>query len=298
MLGLIGALSALGHDGLVDNPIGASTVTYLDSSSSQKWTATQSGGAPDGCDFKQNTDLKPASGTDSGTEKGASDQATCCELCWAEATCAAAVFTGSQCWLKSKTDMAGGAYARDGRTTCVRKYGAPAALTIPASVPGDLLTDLQRAGQIGDPLYEKNWLNSTIWHAYNWTYSTQFSVSERALSAAGSARLVFDGVKMGAAVSVNGVPLGVADDQFLRYDFDLSAKEHLLRAGEGANTLEVTFDPAIEVNGRFMACTGGWDWAPYSHTFSQNAHTFSKGIWKSVSLAESRPRTLLARAQI
>ena len=35
--------------------------------------------------------------------------------------------------------------------------------SIPASVPGDLLTDLEAAGLIGDPLYELNWLNSSIW---------------------------------------------------------------------------------------------------------------------------------------
>ena len=42
--------------------------------------------------------------------------------------------------------------------------------------------------------------------------------------------------------------------------------------------------------GRFMACTGGWDWAPYSASTTKNsgnatsadAPSFSKGIWKSV----------------
>ena len=46
-----GLIAALAHDGLVDNPIGTTSVTYLDSSSGQKWTATQSGGAPDGPGF-------------------------------------------------------------------------------------------------------------------------------------------------------------------------------------------------------------------------------------------------------
>ena len=35
-----------------------------------------------------------------------------------------------------------------------------------------------------------------------------------------------------------------------------------------------------------MACTGGWDWAPYSQTSQGGAATFSKGIWKSVSLVQ------------
>ena len=35
-----------------------------------------------------------------------------------------------------------------------------------------------------------------------------------------------------------------------------------------------------------MACTGGWDWAPYTNTKSAGtqANTFTKGIWKSVYL--------------
>jgi len=34
-----------------------------------------------------------------------------------------------------------------------------------------------------------------------------------------------------------------------------------------------------------MACSGAWDWAPYTATYNdQKAHTMSKGIWKSVYL--------------
>merc|ERR1719261_2238866 len=47
-------------------------------------------------------------------------------------------------------------------------------LTIPAKVPGDLISDLYAAGQIGNPLYEMNWLNSSIWDHYAWTYATTF----------------------------------------------------------------------------------------------------------------------------
>ena len=33
--------------------------------------------------------------------------------------------------------------------------------------------------------------------------------------------LVFDGIKMGASISLDGVALGTAADQFLRYTFDV-----------------------------------------------------------------------------
>ena len=90
--------------------------------------------------------------------------------------------------------------------------------------------------------------------------------------------LVLDSVKMGARVSLNGRVLGETSDQFLRYEFDISEA-----VAAGQNTLELLFDPAIATAGRFMPCTGGWDWAPWSHTNdSVGAPTFSKGIVGSV----------------
>jgi len=90
---------------------------------------------------------------------------------------------------------------------------------------------------------------------------------------------------MGAAVELDGARLGVAADQFLRYSFDVSD----LAGAPRTHTLAVSFDPAIHVDGRFAACTGGWDWAPYSHSYLDGAHTMSKGIWKSVYLAAVPP---------
>ena len=34
-------------------------------------------------------------------------------------------------------------------------------ISIPASVPGDIISDLYRAGRIGNPYFELNWLNSS-----------------------------------------------------------------------------------------------------------------------------------------
>ena len=149
------------------------------------------------------------------------------------------------------------------------------------SVPGDLISDLERNNIIGDPLYEHTFLEGEpLWNEATWTYKATF-----AGSAAARATLVFEGVKMHAVVSVNGVVVGAAADQFLRYAFDLRNATHdLLRA---TNVVEVAFAPGEDVGGRFMACSGGWDWAPYSRTFLNGSHTFSKGIWKEVYLATS-----------
>jgi small subunit ribosomal protein S20 len=48
-------------------------------------------------------------------------------------------------------------------------------LTIPATVPGDLLSDLKAAGIIGEPYYEVNFRNSSLWDDNVWTYTIQFT---------------------------------------------------------------------------------------------------------------------------
>lgn len=69
---------------------------------------------------------------------------------------------------------------------------------------------------------------------------------------------MFDGIKMGATVLVNGVTLGTVTDQFLRTEFPLSASGVVLRAGVGANAIQVVFNTTTCVDGRYMACTGAY----------------------------------------
>lgn len=89
---------------------------------------------------------------------------------------------------------------------------------------------------------------------------------------------------MGATVSVNGQHLGVVKDQFLRYSFPLTVE---------SGTLTLTFSPDIDCEGRFMACTGGWDWAPYTDTTDQHgAYVMTRGIWKSVYIVSSESSIL------
>jgi hypothetical protein len=141
-------------------------------------------------------------------------------------------------------------------------------LTVPATVPGDLISDLQRAGVVGDPFYELGWLNTTtpgaqgapLWDTGTWQYSAAFSLSAglaAALAGGGTPYLVLDGVKMAADVAVNGVPCGaVVNDQFLRFAFPLPA----LQAANNNVTLTFTTsrDPR-NAEGRFSGASGGWD---------------------------------------
>ena len=133
------------------------------------------------------------------------------------------------------------------------------ATTINATVPGDLVTDLQRAGRIGDPLYERNF-KALDWDR-EWQYTLSFDTATDLNPAAGGARwLVLDSVKMGAWIWFNGVYLGAVQDQFLRWRFDVTA---LLKAPTaGPNVLAVTFAPSnhsLNDQARWTACSGAWD---------------------------------------
>lgn len=98
---------------------------------------------------------------------------------------------------------------------------------------------------------------------------------------------MFDGVKMGAQTRLNGSVIDVMENQFLRHSFELPPS-HLRSELDANNTLEVAFQANIDEEGRFAACTGGWDWAPCSCAtkFGKNGNVsnHSKGIWKSVCL--------------
>ena len=151
-----------------------------------------------------------------------------------------------------------------------------------ATVPGDVLSDLHQAGKIGDPLYELNFKDPAqqkIWME-DYTYTRSF-----ALEGSGEgAVIVFDSIKMGARVSCDGTLLGTVTDQFVRYVFPL---EGALVAGAAEHNVTVAFDASIDTEGRFMACSGGWDWAPYTLVSSSHnrGYMLSKGIVRSVYIA-------------
>lgn len=100
--------------------------------------------------------------------------------------------------------------------------------------------------------------------------------------------LVVEGIKMGASVSINGIPSGNVTDQFLRYIFPLS--QSMLRSNlTNLNSLSIAFDPEIDTHGRFMACSGGWDWAPYSMAAEKSCSSrrvLSFGIFKPIYVVE------------
>jgi beta-mannosidase len=94
--------------------------------------------------------------------------------------------------------------------------------SIPASVPGDLVSDLVRAGVIADPLVDDNMQsNESLYGRWPWRYKRLFTVDEAWRNGTGAIFLTFEGVKMGARVSLNGQLLGTFESQFARYRFNV-----------------------------------------------------------------------------
>ena len=122
--------------------------------------------------------------------------------------------------------IAGGAPAisLDGRWS-LRQTPTPNQGLLNTTVPGDIITDLQRAGRVPDPYFNVSWQREsfvTAWNTGVWTYSRTFGAPA---GAAEGALLVFGGVKMGALITLNGAWLGNATDEWRRYVFPLNSSQ-------------------------------------------------------------------------
>ncbi len=163
-------------------------------------------------------------------------------------------------------------------------------LTIPATVPGCVHTDLLAAGHIPDPYIDRN-ENDVQWIGLcDWRYETVFDVSDDVL-AHECVDLVCDGLDTVAEVAVNGTVIGRSESMHCAYRSPMKAA---LKRGE--NRLTVTFAsavryareqrdrlgnrPHVEISEpynfvRKMGCNFGWDWGPTLVTC---------GIWQPIRL--------------
>ena len=188
-------------------------------------------------------------------------------------------------------------------------------MSMPAKVPNDVISILLENEIIDEPFFENNFLDYRhIWMGSHhilaknsadvcgfipdkfgiydpklefrtriWSYKTEVSVptwesspSRSLLEDVAKATLVFESIKSGAYIYFDDNLIGIARDQFSTYSFDLPIYPLFYNKN---HTVEVIFDPCIDVLGRYMACSGGWDWAPYSRS-----GTFSFGLIQDVYL--------------
>ena len=183
-----------------------------------------------------------------------------------------------------------------------------------ARVPGDILSDLMLNHLIDDPYYDTNFLTQrNVWMGKQklWNTSAPLQLEQRTriwiyetilnvdIDPTKTYHLVLDGVKMGASISINNVLIGNVTDQFLRYEFKLNHttifrnSDTYTRITKKSNSqsrnilVSVTFDPAIQTSGRFSACSGGWDWAPYSKAGDERgSRVLTFGIVQPIYLVE------------
>lgn len=92
---------------------------------------------------------------------------------------------------------------------------------------------------------------------------------------------MFDGIKSGAKVFLNNQLVLQSSNQFIRHTIEVTEQN-------SGGLLRLLFPPSnssLNDDARWMACSGAWDWAPYSSTAnSLGAPTFSKGLWKTAYL--------------
>jgi beta-mannosidase len=203
-------------------------------------------------------------------------------------------FNNETIYLDSPSDGAGLSQAATGWHA-----NNSAGLCIRATVPGDLLSDLQREQLIDDPLWERTFQTNPLamYASQAWTYATSFhlpSIPLPKLLASSKSKdqqrnkvwlLVLDGVKMGAVVRLNGKEIARASNQFLRYVVPFHVETHLqmdnnnIAPAVTSHALRFDFgDGSVDEEGRFMACSGGWDWAPYSRTTGLLHFIVDKGV--------------------
>ncbi|WP_120337170.1 glycoside hydrolase family 2 protein [Cryobacterium soli] len=160
-------------------------------------------------------------------------------------------------------------------------------ITVPATVPGSVHTDLLAAELIPDPYLDGNeqllsWIGLT-----DWRYSTTFVWNP---AGADRSELVFAGLDTIAEIELNGVLLGTTRNMHRSYTFDVGSR---LKAGlnelvvvfrspikaADAASLELGYRPHVNHHPynaiRKMACSFGWDWG---------IDTSTSGLWKPVTL--------------
>ncbi|HZU14711.1 MAG TPA: glycoside hydrolase family 2 protein [Chloroflexota bacterium] len=163
---------------------------------------------------------------------------------------------------------------------------------LPATVPGHVHLDLQRAGVIPDPFYRLHERDVAWVDDLDWTYETAFEWHREP----GRWLLRFNGLDTVAAVSLNDEQLLDVDNMFVPHEVDVTDQ---LRDGE--NQLRITFRSALRTGLERQAAwmeeypspppeasiwharsfvrkaqyMFGWDWGPV---------LISCGIWQPIEL--------------
>lgn len=117
-----------------------------------------------------------------------------------------------------------------------------------AEVPGDVYTDLWKAGVIDDPYFGRNSVKAQWVQQYEWWYAYQFRVTEGIENQV--VDIKFEGVDYSCEVWLNGHYLGKHEGAFSGFSFNVNEflRIHKYDYLKGQNMLVVKLDPAPQVN--------------------------------------------------
>ncbi len=144
-----------------------------------------------------------------------------------------------------------------------------------ASVPGDVYTDLQRAGELDDLLMGRNMHRARWAMEYEYWYVCKFNAT--AAMKDKRIQLVFEGVDYSCDVWLNGQHLGRHEGMFSSFAFDITRITRHEQWNEGCNIIMIRLDPPPRnyrrVAGRKFCFSG--DYMPGLVPF---------GIWRPVKV--------------
>jgi len=159
-------------------------------------------------------------------------------------------------------------------------------LWLPATVPGNVFSDLLNNERIPNPFVGNNEHQVQWVSEQSWEYQTQFSVDKQTLQKTNH-RLSFEGLDTYASVYLNDSLILKTNNAFRKWDADVTS---LLK---GENTLKIIFEPTHifeeaekkqlgyelpegnRIFSRKAQFQYGWDWGPKLNT---------AGIWRDVYL--------------
>ncbi|MGC6455247.1 MAG: beta-mannosidase [Coraliomargaritaceae bacterium] len=143
------------------------------------------------------------------------------------------------------------------------------------SVPGDVYTDLHRAGEIDDPYFGRNFNRAKWVQELEWWYITKFDTPDELKGK--QIHLCFEGVDYACDAWVNGTFLGRHEGMFSHFEYDITKLVRFEKWHEGCNILMIKLDPPPRNHRRVMGrkfCFGG-DYMP---------DVIPLGIWQPIKL--------------
>jgi hypothetical protein len=145
---------------------------------------------------------------------------------------------------------------------------------LPARVPGSVMADLMRAGELPDLYFERSSRQAEWVPERAWVYRTRLSVDAPSV-------LRFDGVDHEATVFLDGVEVAHHVGGFTPFELDVPAGGHLLAVVvQPAPESEPQVGRTSRVRVHKPRMSYGWDFCP---------RLVHQGIWRSVTVDEPAP---------